>query len=85
MDVADKTQQVRLSRQCSMILSPQERVCEDSASFDLNSLDIAHCISDVGQLLVAKTEEESLEEGVRQWLSRLIEKYSCFMCLATAI
>lgn len=40
----------------------QERVCEDSASFDLTSMDIAHCISDITHLLVAKKEEESLEE-----------------------
>ncbi len=40
-------------------------MCEDSASFDLNSTDIAHCISDVDHLLAAKKEEDSFEEGGR--------------------
>ena len=38
----------------------QERVCEESASFDLSSTDISLCISDVDTILKAKTEEHTL-------------------------
>ena len=37
----------------------QERVCEESASFDLSSTDISLCISDVDTILKAKTEEHT--------------------------
>jgi regulator of telomere elongation helicase 1 len=37
-----------------------ERVCEDSASFDLTSTDISLCISDVDTILKAKKEEIEL-------------------------
>ena len=42
-------------------------MCEDSASFDLTSVDIAHCIDDVGHVLKAKVEEQSAsaDEGER--------------------
>ena len=60
---------VYCSMQCCGVLwciipIPQERVCEDSASFDLTSADIAHCITDVHHLLtVKKTEQGTLDEG----------------------
>ena len=38
----------------------QERVCEESASFDLTSTDISLCISDVDIILKAKKEEQEL-------------------------
>lgn len=38
-------------------------MCEDSASFDVNSVDIAHCISDVGQLLETKVEDSKMAGG----------------------
>ena len=46
----------------------QEKVCEESASFDLTSIDIAHCIDDVGHILKAKVEEQSAsaDEGEGQ-------------------
>lgn len=31
-----------------------EKMCEESASFDLTSVDIAHCIEEMGDLLSAK-------------------------------
>ena len=34
----------------------QEKVCEESTSFDLTSLDFAHCIDEVGDLLKAVTK-----------------------------
>ena len=37
----------------------QERVCEDSASFDLTSTDIGLCISDVDTILRVKKDEQS--------------------------
>ncbi|XP_064395441.1 regulator of telomere elongation helicase 1-like isoform X2 [Halichondria panicea] len=41
-----------------------ERVCEDSASFDLTSHDLAQCISDIGHILDLKQKGETyLEEG----------------------
>ena len=42
------------------ILFWQERVCEDSASFDLNSADITLCVGDVTYLLnkIKSSEEE---------------------------
>ena len=42
-------------------------MCEDSASFDLTSVDIAHCIDDVGHVLKTKVEEQSAsaDEGER--------------------
>ena len=44
--------------------SSQEKVCEESASFDLTSTDIAHCITDVDHLLrVKKAEQSTLDEG----------------------
>ena len=51
-------------------LHSQEKVCEDSASFDLTSVDIAHCIDDVGHILKAKVEEQSAsaDEGERNLL-----------------
>ncbi len=43
---------------------PQERVCEDSASFDLTSHDLAQCIGDIGHILDLKKKGETyLEEG----------------------
>ena len=38
-------------------------MCEDSASFDLSSVDIAHCIADVGHLLETKFKESKEVEG----------------------
>ena len=38
-------------------------MCEDSASFDLTSGDLAHCIADVQYILEAVTKMESTEEG----------------------
>lgn len=40
----------------------QEKHCEESASFDLTSLDFAHCIEEVGDLLkaVAKMSESGV-------------------------
>ena len=38
----------------------QEKVCEESASFDLTSTDISLCISDVDTILKAKKEEQEL-------------------------
>ena len=37
----------------------QERVCEESASFDLTSTDIGLCISDIDTILRAKKDEQS--------------------------
>ncbi len=46
------------------IIWSQERVCEDSASFDLTSHDLAQCISDIGHILDLKQKGETyLEEG----------------------
>lgn len=44
----------------------QESVCEDNASFDLSSIDIASCIEDCTQcidLLMEKEEQGFSEEG----------------------
>jgi len=40
----------------------QEKQCEESASFDLTSLDFAHCVEEVGDLLnaVAKMSESGV-------------------------
>ena len=46
------------------VLWLQERVCEDSASFDLTSTDISLCISDVDTILKAKKEELELSAGM---------------------
>lgn len=40
----------------------QEKMCEESASFDLTSFDIASCIEVVGQLLERTTEVNTLNE-----------------------
>ena len=39
----------------------QERVCEDSASFDLTSADLAQCIADMQHILMLKKEEFDAE------------------------
>ena len=38
-------------------------MCEDSASFDFTSTDIAHCMADVDHILLAKKEEMEAEDG----------------------
>ncbi len=38
-------------------------MCEDSASFDLTSGDLAQCIADVHHILMVKKEELSGVEG----------------------
>ena len=44
-------------------------MCEDSASFDLTSHDLAQCIGDVGHILELKKKEQNyLEEGGENWL-----------------
>ena len=44
--------------------SEQERVCEESASFDITSSDLALCIADVQSILEYMMKEENLpEEG----------------------
>ena len=42
----------------------QERVCEDSASFDLTSTDVSLCISDLDIILKAKKEELEFSTGI---------------------
>ena len=42
-----------------MDLMIQEKMCEESASFDLTSLDIASCMKDITQLLKWKEGEKS--------------------------
>ena len=47
-----------------ILTTSKERVCEDSASFDLTSHDMAQCISDVGHILDLKKKEQNyFEEG----------------------
>ena len=40
----------------------KERVCEDSASFDLTSHDLAQCIGDVQHILDLKKKEQTYSE-----------------------
>ena len=43
-------------------------MCEDSASFDLTSHDLAQCIGDIGHILELKKKEQNyLEEGGKNW------------------
>lgn len=42
-------------------------MCEDSASFDLTSGDIAQCVGDADHILKLKTEEYSSEEGMKEF------------------
>ena len=61
-----------------LLLYAQEKVCEDSASFDLTSTDIAHCVADVGYILDLKVKEESTtEEGESHGsgLQALLDRY----------
>ena len=48
----------------------QERVCEDSASFDLTSGDLAQCIADIQHILAVKKDQLSQEgeEGGSEWV-----------------
>lgn len=48
---------------CTLTTPTQEHVCEDSASFDLTSTDLAHCVADLDHILQAKKEELDQEDG----------------------
>lgn len=57
----------------------QEKICEDSASFDLTSFDIASCIEDIDQCLnFVLSKEDGFDVDERAGRTTVIE---CAFCV----
>lgn len=63
----------------------QEKTCEEAASFDLTSFDIASCIEDVAQCIefieCREHNDLNVEDGAGRWILTDKNRNSCVLVI----